>query len=74
MGCVFGLATTPSGPIRWYNVPYQILAESIHVDGSRQFAARWSPAVWIITMTVLGVIVGVEVRWLGWHMRRPVTT
>ena len=26
-----------------------------------RFAARWSPAVWIITIAVLGVIVGVEV-------------
>jgi hypothetical protein len=27
---------------------------------AQQFAARWSPAVWIVTTTVLGVIIGVE--------------
>jgi hypothetical protein len=28
---------------------------------TRQFVARWSPAVWIITTAVLGLIIGVEV-------------
>ena len=28
---------------------------------AQKFAARWSPAVWIITTAVLGLIIGVEV-------------